>query len=78
MGEELTRRELEVAALVYDGFSDKAIAKRLGIAIRTVRKHIDAAGAKLPPLPGECPGWAKPRPRIYHWWHEQGARGNAA
>jgi FixJ family two-component response regulator len=76
--EELTPREMEVAALVYDGFSAKAIAHRLGIGVCTVEKHVAAAGAKLPPLPGECTGCAKPRQRIHHWWHERGARDNAA
>jgi PAS domain S-box-containing protein len=34
-----SERELEVAALLADGFSNKLIAKRLGISIRTVEAH---------------------------------------
>ncbi|SNT10948.1 regulatory protein, luxR family [Asanoa hainanensis] len=38
----LTARELEVYALVSQGLSDKMIAARLGIAAKTVGKHVGA------------------------------------
>ncbi|GIF76498.1 GAF domain-containing protein [Asanoa siamensis] len=38
----LTARELEVHALVCQGLPDKLIAKRLGIAVKTVEKHVGA------------------------------------
>jgi DNA-binding NarL/FixJ family response regulator/signal transduction histidine kinase len=38
----LTARELEVYALVSQGLSDKMIATRLGIAVKTVEKHVGA------------------------------------
>jgi DNA-binding NarL/FixJ family response regulator len=36
----LTTRELEILSLVADGLANKAIARRLGIAEPTVRKHL--------------------------------------
>jgi DNA-binding CsgD family transcriptional regulator len=36
---ELTRRELEVAALIADGASNKEAGRRLGISPRTVELH---------------------------------------
>ncbi|MEV4619011.1 GAF domain-containing protein [Asanoa sp. NPDC049573] len=38
----LTARELEVHALVCQGLSDKMIAARLSIAVKTVEKHVGA------------------------------------
>ncbi|HEV7711129.1 MAG TPA: GAF domain-containing protein [Asanoa sp.] len=38
----LTARELEVHALVSQGLSDKMIAARLSIAVKTVEKHVGA------------------------------------
>jgi len=43
----LSEREREVANLAACGLSDKEIARRLGIAITTVRTHIDHAFRKL-------------------------------
>lgn len=36
---ELTRRELQVAALIADGASNKEAGRRLGISPRTVELH---------------------------------------
>jgi DNA-binding NarL/FixJ family response regulator len=36
----LTRREEEVAQLVMEGFSNKEIARRLSIQVRTVKNHV--------------------------------------
>jgi DNA-binding CsgD family transcriptional regulator len=43
----LTRRELEVAALVSEGLSNKRIAARLGISQRTAESHVENILAKL-------------------------------
>ena len=36
---ELTRREMEVAALIADGASNKVAGRKLGISPRTVELH---------------------------------------
>jgi DNA-binding NarL/FixJ family response regulator len=41
--ESFTMRELEVAQLIAEGDSNKAIARRLGISIKTVESHRSAA-----------------------------------
>jgi DNA-binding NarL/FixJ family response regulator len=38
---ELTEREREVLALVAEGHTDREVAARLRIAVRTVRSHLD-------------------------------------
>jgi DNA-binding NarL/FixJ family response regulator len=43
----LTPRELEVLALLAEGFGNKAIAPRLGISEHTVKAHIASIFAKL-------------------------------
>jgi predicted ATPase/DNA-binding NarL/FixJ family response regulator len=43
----LSRRELEVALLVATGLTNRAIAKRLGIAERTIETHVANAMNKL-------------------------------
>jgi two-component system nitrate/nitrite response regulator NarL len=43
----LTPREVEVLALVGDGCSNKAAARRLGISQHTVKFHLEAVFAKL-------------------------------
>lgn len=45
--EKLTPRETEILELVADGLSNKAIAKRLGIADGTVKMHVKALLKKL-------------------------------
>jgi DNA-binding CsgD family transcriptional regulator len=37
----VTRRELDVAKLVRDGLSNREIAARLGLSVRTVDKHVE-------------------------------------
>jgi len=43
----LTGRELEIALMVADGMSNKAIAERLCVSVRTVEGHIYRACTKL-------------------------------
>jgi DNA-binding CsgD family transcriptional regulator len=43
----LTRRELDVLALLAEGASNKAIARTLGISVHTVKFHIAALFDKL-------------------------------
>lgn len=44
---QLTRRELDVLALVADGLTAAAVAHRLDVAERTVHKHLERVYAKL-------------------------------
>ncbi|MDX3645496.1 helix-turn-helix transcriptional regulator, partial [Streptomyces sp. MB09-02B] len=55
----LTRRELEVAALVARGMSSRQIAARLVLSLRTVDFHVGNIRAKL--------GFAT-RAQIAGWW----------
>ena len=43
----LTRREREILALLADGFGNKHIAARLGIATNTVKTHLELLFDKL-------------------------------
>jgi DNA-binding NarL/FixJ family response regulator len=43
----LTPREVEILALVGEGLSNKAIARRLSISAHTVKYHLEAVFAKL-------------------------------
>jgi DNA-binding NarL/FixJ family response regulator len=43
----LTVREREVLALVADGYTNDAIARRLGISQGTVKKHVESIVGKL-------------------------------
>ena len=45
--EGLTRREREVAYFVSIGFSNQAVADRLGISLQTVKNHTQAIYKKL-------------------------------
>ncbi len=44
---DLTRRESEVAALIAEGLSNRAIAERLSVSERTVEHHVAATFGKL-------------------------------
>lgn len=43
----LTPRELEVLALIAQGMSNKAVARRLGISVHTVKYHLEAIFTRL-------------------------------
>ena len=45
--EQLTRREREVAQLVGEGFTNREIADRLFLSVRTAETHVDRALGKL-------------------------------
>lgn len=45
--DELTKRELEVLALITEGLSNQEIAERLFITIKTVKTHVSNILAKL-------------------------------
>jgi two-component system, NarL family, response regulator DegU len=44
---KLTKRELEIAALLVDGLANKQIAFRLSIGLSTVRNHVSSIMRKL-------------------------------
>jgi two-component system, NarL family, nitrate/nitrite response regulator NarL len=46
-GPPLTPREVEVLSLVGQGLTNKAVARRLGISVHTVKFHLEALFAKL-------------------------------
>lgn len=45
--DSLTKREMEVALLVADGLSNREIARKLCIAVKTVENHLTAIYGKL-------------------------------
>ncbi|NUR98528.1 MAG: response regulator transcription factor, partial [Kribbellaceae bacterium] len=65
-GTVLTRRELEIAELVADGLSNKEIATRLVISVRTAEAHVEHILTKL--------GFAS-RAKIATWVTDQRDRG---
>jgi DNA-binding NarL/FixJ family response regulator len=46
-GEALTAREAEILRLVAEGLSNRQIARRLGVAVTTVRTHLNSLYGKL-------------------------------
>jgi non-specific serine/threonine protein kinase len=67
-GPELTRREVEVAVLVAGGLTNRQIAAKLYLSVRTVDVHVDHIFAKL---------GLSTRSQLTAWAHQQGlVRGN--
>jgi non-specific serine/threonine protein kinase len=62
-GPGLTRREAEVAQLVASGLTNREIAARLYLSVRTVEVHVDRILTKL--------GFHT-RTQLTAWAHEQG------
>ncbi len=56
----LTLRQSEVIALVASGLGSKQIAKRIGVAPRTIDKHLEDAYRKL--------GTANRTETVAAWW----------
>ncbi len=73
---EPTRREMQVAQLVAGGLSNKAIARELGISVRTVKNHIEALVKRLPPPRHNAACHA--RAAIYAWWYSRQPETDAA
>ncbi len=46
-GEPLTRRELEILRLLAEGLGNREMARRLGVAVATVRTHLSSLYGKL-------------------------------
>jgi len=47
LGTVLTPREMEVLGAIGEGLTNKAIARRLGISLHTVKFHVEAVFRKL-------------------------------
>jgi DNA-binding NarL/FixJ family response regulator len=60
LADDLTPRQEEIARLVARGLSNKAIARRKGISIHTVKRHVSAAASRIQ-------GRGRPRYRIILW-----------
>ena len=45
--ENLSRREAEIAELVAQGLTNRAMAEKLFLSVRTVETHVDRALGKL-------------------------------
>jgi DNA-binding NarL/FixJ family response regulator len=56
----LTPRQAEIAQLVAQGMSYKAVAREVGVSVFTVRNHVMEAASRIP-FDG------KPRHRITVW-----------
>lgn len=65
-----TRRQVEIAAMVAHGMSDKAIAKRLSISVKTVQNHVHEVAKRMP-------GDGKPRHRLTVWFLSYKTNGNS-
>ena len=60
---DLTPRQRDVAALVAEGLTDKAIASKLGLQCNTVRVHVVALAFRM-----KIPPWKQTRVEIARWW----------
>jgi len=58
----LSPRQYEVACLVAEGKSNKAVAKALGLSIKTVEVHISRAAQRIP-------GAGANRFKIIRWYY---------
>ncbi len=47
LGETLTAREIQTLRLIYQGLSNKEIARELGISVSTVKNHVHSVLEKL-------------------------------
>jgi DNA-binding NarL/FixJ family response regulator len=58
---QLSPRQTEVAALIAEGLSDKAIARELDLSYGTIRQYVVRIARRLP-------GSGPPRWRIMSWY----------
>lgn len=58
---ELSPRQKQVAAYVARGYTDRAIARAIGISIKTVQMHVQEAADRLP-------GGSRRRHKLTVWW----------
>lgn len=63
----LTPRQRDIARLVNDGLTDKAIAREIGVSKRTVHNHISQIAAKING-PSDIPA----RRRVMLWFRLNG------
>jgi DNA-binding CsgD family transcriptional regulator len=63
---DLTKREIEVVALLAEGKTNATIASELGIALKTVQNHLNHVFAKI-----EAPAWAEPRVYLAIWYRKR-------
>ncbi len=63
---DLTKREIEMVALLAEGKSNATIASELGIALKTVQNHINHVFAKI-----GAPAWAEPRTYLAIWYRKR-------
>lgn len=57
----LTPRQMEIAGLVAQGLSSKAIASETGLSVDTVNDHIKNAAVRIP-------GSGRPRMKLAIWF----------
>jgi DNA-binding NarL/FixJ family response regulator len=63
--EKLTRRESEIVRLVAEGLTNRAIAARLVLSVRTVETHVDRAMGKLDfHTRSQLTAWVVQEPRV--------------
>jgi DNA-binding NarL/FixJ family response regulator len=66
MQTELSPRQRQVAAFVVLGLSNKAIAKRMGISLGSVKQYVQRICERIP-------GAGRGRPKIFAWWYQRKA-----
>lgn len=61
---ELTPRQTEIARLLYEGYSRKAIAAELGISLLTVKGYMGQIAERVDSR-------GKPQIKAVRWWAER-------
>ena len=59
----LSPRQQEIAALVVEGLSNKAIGKRLNLSHHSVGTYLYRMGKRIE-------GQGSPRAKAFRWWYE--------
>ena len=63
---DLTKREIEVVALLAEGKTNATIGSELGVELKTVQNHLNHVFAKI-----EAPAWAEPRIYLAIWYRKR-------